>query len=241
MRKMAKENIIVVCTIVLCFMLTLAFCVTLSGEGFLSVFKDEKISSQTIYAIAVGGYSDITLARNNADLIKARGGAGYVLKGDSVEIILAVYKNVDDAESVLAALQDKSAYIKEIEISEPTLKWCDDDLKNAENTALEYFDIAFDALFDISSSLNDGQITPQDAKAQIKVLYARIEDIKSVFYAKVANYDDDEITQTKLALITTLALLDNIDFSLQTANLTACVRYQLVQLTLCRQALMKQL
>lgn len=241
MRKTAKENIIVVCTIVLCFMLTLSLCVALSGEGFLSVFKKSDHSAQTLYAIAVGGYTDITLARNSADIIKDRGGAGYVLQGESIEIIFCLYKSEDDASGALATLGDKSAYIKQIEIDAPALDWCDDNVKDVEKGALEYFDIAFDVLYKTSAQLNDGTITTQEAKTQIKVLYAQIEDIKSVFYEKSAECDSNEITETKLALITTLALLDNVDFSLNVARLTASLRYQLVQLCLCRQALTNQI
>lgn len=241
MRKMAKENIIVVCTIVLCFMLTLALCVTLSGEGFLSVFKQSDNKEECYFAICTGGYSDVTLARNNAQLIRARGGAGYVSQTDGIEIIFAVYKDKETANTALDGLKDKSAYIKQIDVDAPSLKWCDGEVKNSEVEALKYFDIAFDTLYSIADKLNKNEIEQEDARAQIKVLYAQIEDIKSAFYTKTIDYDDDEITQTKLALITTLALLDNIDFSLQTAELTACVRYQIVQLTLCRQALMQQL
>ena len=239
MRKNAKENIIVVCTIVLCFMLTLTLCLVLSGEGFLSVFKSYKQEGQTLYALAVGGYSDVSLARNNAELIKQRGGAGYVLTSDGIEIIYAVYKSEDEANNALSSLGDKSAYIKKIEIDKGDFKWCKDDLKDAEKAALGYFDLAYDKLFETSSMLNGGSMSVEDAKTQIKVLYGQIEDIKSVFYQKTANCDNEQITQTKLALITTLALLDNIDFSKSTALVTSSVRYQIVQLVLCRQALMR--
>lgn len=239
MRKNAKENIIVVCTIVLCFMLTLTLCLVLSGEGFLSVFKSYKQEVQTLYALAVGGYSDVSLARNNAELIKQRGGAGYVLTSDGIEIIYAVYKSEDEANNALSSLGDKSAYIKKIEIDKGDFKWCKDDLKDAEKAALEYFDLAYDKLFETSSMLNGGSMSVEDAKTRIKVLYGQIEDIKSVFYQKTANCDNEQITQTKLALITTLALLDNIDFSKSTALVTSSVRYQIVQLVLCRQSLMR--
>lgn len=79
----------------------------------------------------------------------------------------------------------------------------------------------------------------EDVKTQIKVLYAQIEDIKSAFYQNTVDCDKDEITQTKLALVTTLALLDNIDFAKSTALVASSIRYQIVQLVLCRQALMK--
>lgn len=241
MRKNAKENIIVVCTIVLCFMLTLALCLVLSGEGFLSVFKSDKSEGIVFYAVATGGYSDVTLARNNAELVKQRGGAGYVVTGDSVEIVFAVYKSEDEANSALASLGDKSAYIKKIEIEKGSFKWCKEDLKTVEKEALGYFDLAYDKLFEVSSALNGGQMSVEDAKTQIKVLYAQIEDIKSAFYQKTVNCNKDEITQTKLAIVTTLALLDNINFDKNTALVASSIRYQIVQLVLCRQALMKSI
>ncbi|MDE7373393.1 MAG: hypothetical protein K2N18_04950, partial [Clostridia bacterium] len=72
MRKAAKENIIVVCTIVLCFMVAIGMCTVFSGEGILGVFSASKGSDNTVYAVTVGGYTDMTLARSTADLIKGR-------------------------------------------------------------------------------------------------------------------------------------------------------------------------
>ena len=68
-------------------MITLGLSVLFSGGGILSAFSFGKSSGQTVYAIAVGGYSDMTLARSTSELIKSRGGAGYVLAGDEIEII----------------------------------------------------------------------------------------------------------------------------------------------------------
>lgn len=238
MRKIAKDNIIVVCTIVLCIMLTLALCVSFSEGGLLSVFNKVESKSQTMWAIACKGYSDISTARQSAEMIKSRGGAGYVQSGDEIEIIYAVYKSEEDAKKVLAGLSDKSLYLKRYEISEGSFKWCKEDIKSAVGEALCYFDVFFDGLYDLSNKLNESKISVEDAKIEIKVLQAQIEDIKSAFYQKPANCNEEQITQIKLALVTTLALLDNVDFSKNDAYATASLRYQLVQGVLCRQALM---
>lgn len=238
MRKIAKDNIIVVCTIVLCIMLTLALCVSFSEGGLLSVFNKVESKSQTMWAIACKGYSDISMARQSAEMIKSRGGAGYVQSGEEIEIIYAVYKSEEDAKKVLAGLSDKSLYLKRYDISEGSFKWCDGDLKNTVQNALNYFDVAFDSMYECSNLLNDSTIGIEDAKTKIKVLRAQIEDIKSVFYQNTANRSEEQITQIKLALVTTLALLDNIDFSKNVALVTSSIRYQLVQLVLCRQSLM---
>lgn len=238
MRKIAKDNIIVVCTIVLCIMLTLALCVSFSEGGLLSVFNKVESKSQTMWAIACKGYSDISTARQSAETIKSRGGAGYVQSGEEIEIIYAVYKSEQDAKKVLAGLSDKSLYLKRYEISEGSFKWCKEDIKSAVGEALCYFDVFFDGLYDLSNKLNESKISVEDAKIEIKVLQAQIEDIKSVFYQKTANCNEEQITQIKLALVTSLALLDNVDFSKNDAYATASLRYQLVQGVLCRQALM---
>lgn len=238
MRKIAKDNIIVVCTIVLCIMLTLALCVSFSEGGLLSVFNKVESKSQTMWAIACKGYSDISMARQSAEMIKSRGGAGYVQSGEEIEIIYAVYKSEEDAKKVLAGLSDKSLYLKRYEISEGSFKWCKEDIKSAVGEALCYFDVFFDGLYDLSNKLNESKISVEDAKIEIKVLQAQIEDIKSVFYQKTANCNEEQITQIKLALVTSLALLDNVDFSKNDAYATASLRYQLVQGVLCRQALM---
>ncbi len=238
MRKIAKDNIIVVCTIVLCIMLTLALCVSFSEGGLLSVFNKVENKSQTMWAIACKGYSDISMARQSAEMIKSRGGAGYVQSGEEIEIIYAVYKSEQDAKKVLAGLSDKSLYLKRYDISEGSFKWCDGDLKNTVQNALNYFDVAFDSMYECSNLLNDSTIGIEDAKTKIKVLRAQIEDIKSVFYKKTANCNEEQITQIKLGLVTSLALLDNVDFSKNDAYATASLRYQLVQGVLCRQALM---
>lgn len=238
MRKIAKDNIIVVCTIVLCIMLTLALCVSFSEGGLLSVFNKVESKSQTMWAIACNGYPDMTMARQSAEMIKSKGGAGYVLNLDGIEIIYAVYKSEDEANDVLAKLADKSLYVKRCDISKGSFKWCDGDLENTVQNALNYFDVAFDSMYECSNLLNDSTIGIEDAKTKIKVLRAQIKDIKSVFYQNTANRSEEQITQIKLALVTTLALLDNIDFSKNVALVTSSIRYQLVQLVLCRQSLM---
>lgn len=238
MRKIAKDNIIVVCTIVLCIMLTLALCVSFSEGGLLSIFNKVESKSQTMWAIACKGYSDISMARQSAEMIKSRGGAGYVQSGDEIEIIYAVYKSEEDAKKVLAGLSDKSLYLKRYDIFEGSFKWCKEDIKSAVGEALCYFDVFFDGLYDLSNKLNESKISVEEAKIEIKVLQAQIEDIKSVFYQNTANRSEEQITQIKLALVTSLALLDNIDFSKNVALVTSSIRYQLVQLVLCRQSLM---
>lgn len=241
MRKTDKENAIVVCTIVLCIMLTLGLCYFLSGEGILNVFSD-KDEGEEVYAVVTGGYRDMTLARSNAELIRNRGGAGYTLdENGTISVVIAVYRDSDAAQRVLTNLDDSGAYIKTIKVSAGDFRWCDKSFRDDVSGALGYFSTAFDALYNMANKLNENVATLVDAKTQIQVLRTQIEDIKSVFYQKSGNYQNDQVTQIKLALVTTLALIDNIDVSSTTVKAVSSMRYQLVQLVLCRQALMSSI
>lgn len=237
MRKGAKENIIVVCTIVLCFMLTIGLCSVFSGDGIIGVFSAGKDGGIEAYALAVGGYSDMTLARNAAELIKGRGGAGYVISGDSIEIIYAVYPDEESAKKVLVALDESSAYVKQIKINIPKYKWAEGDIKTAVEAAMGYYKISFNSLFNTANALADGSMGVEDARTKMRVLTAQINDIKSAFYQSVSEIDNEDITQIKLALITALALLDNIKTTGSVPQFVSSLRYALVQLVYCRQAL----
>ncbi|MBQ3754617.1 MAG: hypothetical protein II867_00450 [Clostridia bacterium] len=241
-RESSKENLFVVGVIVLCFVVTLGLSFIFSGKGFLSLAKVfGKETTRTFYAVTVGGYDDMTLARSTAELVKSRGGAGYVVRSnddgkDNIEIVFAIYKDKTSAENVLNTIEDRSAYLKEIVVNEPSYSWCEGDVKTAVLNAMEYFDTAFDVMNLTSNSLNDNAMTVEDAKTKIKVLHTQIEDIKSVFYQNTQDAQKSQITEIKLALITTLALLDNVEYS-STAKCASSIRYQLVQLVYCYQSL----
>ncbi len=240
MKKINKENIIVVCTIVLCFMLTLALTMMFSGDRIiLDVFNKTSVEQDAYFMIAIGGYKDLTIARQSAELIKAKGGAGYVINGENIEIIYAVYKDENVANKVLENLKDKGAYVKKIDIAKSKLSWCDKDMKDDVKNAIAHYDLCFETLYNVSTALNNNEMTISDANIKIKVLRVQIEEIKSNFYEMSKDYDMSEITEIKLSLVTTLALIDNIKISNDFAQTLSSIRYQITQLVLCQQAMMK--
>jgi hypothetical protein len=213
MRKSDKQNALIICTVVLCFMVTLGLCYLYSGDALLNLFGTEK--QTTYYAIAAGGYTDVTLARSNAAIMRQRGGAGYVRTADEqIEVLLAVYPNEETAASVLAKLNDQSAYIKEINIAEGNFDWRSKSQKDIVDDALGYFETTYVSLYDLSNKLNSNDLELADARNQIDILYGKISNLKSDFYEKTASDSKSQTTDIKLALVTALALIENIDTSI---------------------------
>ena len=236
------ENVYVVGTIVLCFLVTIGLAFAFSGKSFLEIAGVlAKSEERSFFAVAIGGYEDMTLAKSTADFAKERGGAGYVLKetndgNESICIILSVYQDKTSAEKVIASIGDNSAIVKEIKVKQTGFSWADASVRDAVKKAVEHFDLAFDALYTVSNSLENDEITLEGASTKIKVLTEQIKDIKSDFYESARGLDDAKITEVKLSLVTTLALIDNVSFATKVKAVSS-LRYQLVQMVFCYQAL----
>lgn len=230
------ENGIVVATVVIFFLLTLFACYFLGGAGFLTtafgIDSDEKI----YYFLSTAAIDDVTLARQNADLIRLRGGAGYVDLSNGNSIILSVYPTESGANNVLEKMASEGLIVRPITIKKVELSTKDKALKESVESALTYFDLAFDTLYTLTNDLADGRIVVEDVSVKIKVLYTQIEDIKSVFYDNTKDCTLDAVTEIKLALVTCLAIIDGVETE-DLASTLSSLRRQTVQLVFCRSAI----
>lgn len=239
MRKSDKQNALAVAAVALCFMLTLGLCYLIGGEGFLHAFNQSE-GVVKCYLLCSGSYEDVTLARSAAELIKTRGGAGYVVTGERCEVVLAAYADREDAEKVMQSGSGGSGtYIKEVTVGEPDTDWASGSLKDAVDKALGYYDTVFETLYDAANGLAASTLTLTDVRTEIAVCRARVEELRGEFNSAAAGEDDARCTEVKLALVTAVALIDNVllSDSAGSAAAVSSLRYQCVQLVFCREAL----
>jgi hypothetical protein len=239
MRKKRRndDNGVVVATVIVTLLFVVAVGYFVGGDNIVSaLFQKEATIGSSYYFLATDHFDDVIIARQNADIIRSRGGAGYVDMREKNRIILAVYPDEQSAKSVLEKLGDNSVSIVKLDIPETKINIKNKNLNTASINALKYFDIAFNGLYNLSNSLADNTVTLEDVKTQTSVLRAQIEDIKSVFYEKTKNSDHDKITEIKVALVTCIAIIDGIEIK-DYANTLSSLRRQAVQLVYCHQAL----
>lgn len=240
MRREDKGNILAICAVALCVMITLGLCLMLSGQGFVGAMLFEGVEKDSVFFVCSGPYEDIVLARNTSELISSRGGAGYMMGDGSFELVYAAYPNEADASGVVSAL-GSGAYVKKIELKKSKLKWAQKEEKQAALAALGYYDIAFSTLYECANKLNANELTIEDVKIKIGVLRQQIEDIKRDFDNKTDEESDARVVEIKVAIITALALADNLELGKTSAKAMSSLRYAEVQLVLSRQALMEKI
>lgn len=239
MRKKRRngDNDVVVATVIVALLFVVAVGYFVGGDNIVSnVFAKETKEARAFYFLTTDTFDDIVIARQNADIIRNRGGAGYVDMSCGNRIILAVYPNEQSAKSVQQKMGDNSIVVSAIDISKIKIDMKKKDLNTASGDALEYFDIAFNELYNMSNSLADNKTTIEETKVKLRVLRTQIDDIKSVFYEKTKEADISTITEIKVALVTCLALIDGVEIS-DYAHTLSSLRRQTVQLVFCYSSL----
>lgn len=231
-----KDNGVVIATVVIAIAFVISVGYLLGGDNIVSAVFQEKSDGETFYFLSTDTFDDVTIARQNAELIRLRGGAGYVDMREGNRVILAVYPDEQSAKSVYEKMGDNSVVMSAVSIPAVKISLKNSKLNKAVEDGLKYFDIAFDTLYTMSNSLADGTMAVEDVKVQISVLTSKIEEIKSVFYEKTAQADDEKITEIKVALVTCLALVDGVEIGGLATTLSS-LRRQTVQLVYCHHSL----
>ena len=186
MRKSDKQNALAVAAVALCFMITLGLCYLIGGEGFLLAFNRSD-GEVKCYLLCSGLYENVTLARNAAELVKSRGGAGYVVTGDACEVVLSAYAEKEDAEAVLQnGGAGSGAYIKEVTVGEISTEWASDAFAEEAEDALGYYDTVFECLYESANGLAGSTLTLTDVRTSVAVCRARVEDLREKFNAAAA-------------------------------------------------------
>ena len=226
----------VIATVIIALAFVISVGYLLGGDNLVNAVFNEKSEGATFYFLSTDTFDDSTIARQNAELIRLRGGAGYVDMREGNRVILAVYPDEQSAKSVYEKMGDNSVTISSITIPSVKISMKNKELNRAAEEGLEYFDIAFDALYTMSNSLADGTMSIEDIKVQKSVLTSRIEEIKSVFYENTAGANDGKITEIKVAIVTCLALVDGVEIGGLATTLSS-LRRQTIQLVYCHSAL----
>ncbi len=235
-KRFKSDNVVVVATVVVCFTLTLTACYFLGGQGLVDSVFGKSNGGGSYFFITTSGHEDTTLAHQNADLIRLRGGAGYVDLRQGNEVVIAVYPTSASAQSVLSKLGDGSLVVREVPLSSYKIKVKDKALSTSLTSAAEAYNIAFDTLYNLSNSLANSALTVENVNVQIKILHSKIDEIKCAFYENTQESNLDVVTEMKVALVTCLAIIDGVLIEGEVATLSS-LRRQCVQLAYCHQAL----
>lgn len=149
--------------------LVVFFCILLFGVSGKPHDPDTVYTREVnYYAIEMGRFQTETEAKDFADRIRLRGGAGYTVKDKGYRVLVSVYKSKEACENVIGSLQKAKNECSLYTISLPHTALVDSlsDRQSFER-AYELFFECVDTLYEITVRLDTYSIEEQDACEQL--------------------------------------------------------------------------
>lgn len=119
--------------------------------------KTYRSKAYAIYFLITGSYDAIADANLASDVVRERGGAGYIINDGSFKVVAAVYKTKKTAEAV-AAKQKIDATVYELTVKEAPLG-SDKDAAKRLMTALNACDSAYADITAVTEDCETGNAT----------------------------------------------------------------------------------
>ena len=213
---------------VLCISVALLF---LSVEYFSPIgivneiksFSKSETKGFSLYAVSFGTFENLEAARNSAMAIRSSGGGGYILFDGVYNVLASAYKSEEEASKIANI---NTAKVVEIKITPPSEKDFSIKIRDSAKKTFSFKESLFETLYDISTKLDLGEITKEEAIARIKI--AR-DDFKLLIEDYIDNYKqdgNDKALSYCAKLTTALELLNNLlNEKLERPSLLADIRY----------------
>ena len=197
-------------------MLTLAdfFSSLITVGGFSFTNSDISMSKYTTYAISTASVVTNASAKEEANICKNRGGAGYVyMADDKFYIIAGIYENEADAKKVAETLKTSNITSTIIQIDIPLIS-LKSSLSPQEKSTLEnsitIFKTTYKKLYDISVSLDTSVISEVNARLAINELGSEISTATHNFNTMFNSQMNSELVNVKIKLNDLLSEIDQL-------------------------------
>lgn len=210
-RSPAIKTLLTIAITILCFSFTLIAADLFSGNASLAVytslFSKKKEIGNTYYAVYAAKSEDMSISYKNASAVRKEGGAGYVLKdGDIYYVILNVYENSEDAESV----KKRNANYGTLQIFIPNFdKKLVPALSPAE-ASKDIFSEAYRTLYQAANTLASGNYKEEDMKRQLVDFREKTVTVENAYEASIRGEENNATIEYKVLLAQVRSAFENL-------------------------------
>ena len=209
-RSEKSRTLLTVLITLLAFSLSLVAADLLSGRStltdYVAVFSRKNKEDVAFYAVYAMKTEDMALAYKNASAVRAEGGAGYVLKDQSVfYVVLNVYADEKDAKSVAEKEVNYSIY----EICFPQIDAQSEALSFLMPTKDLYFE-SYLALYQAANDLASGKYAEEDMKRSLEKQREKIAAAQDSYSESIRGKEDTVRIEYKVLLAEIKSAFDNL-------------------------------
>ena len=230
-------------TILFC-VLCLAICLSMSElfsslitvGGFNSSSKDSQVkqNSFSLYAISVLASQTKVQAKEMCELIKRKGGAGYIWQtSESYYVLTSCYENQADAQKVSDNLKESNTQNEIIKLDFESITITIDGIeqeKSALEKSVQSYKNLYKKLYDLSVSVDTELLTEIKAKVSLSEITSDFAKTKSSFESLFNSRLTSTLLELKLSLGSVSNMLGELaDFSSTTIPYSSQIKYTYFQ------------
>ena len=197
-----------------------------------------ELSGLNLYALQAGVFDNEENAKELAQSLQEKGGAGYVRSGEEFRVYVSAYETEEEAENVsdrLESEQNLSCKIREISSEKLKLKI------TAPSAAVESAKAAFSLagqleskLCELSLSLDKSEISATKALESIKALSEHISSVKSDFESNTSGADSPVYSAISAYLSGAASAVDKLLENETASELSPQIKYSYIDAAFLR-------
>jgi len=188
------------------------------------------------YLISLGTFDDLNSATIFADNVRVKGGAGYIYKNKSYNVVVSLYFEDKQAKTVMNTLIEKGEKANIIILSLPEIVhgFLEDEDKERLQSSISCLKNAVQSIYELSNSFDAGTVTSREVKQNLKKIneeiineYEKNKSLKAFKNEKLKFFNDIFF---KIAVgINEVMIVDNLKAKdLRFLNIDMCILSMLI-------------
>jgi len=194
--------------------LVLAFCATLLAADFLLpngvagyVVETFAPTAPTVYAVSQGAYDTLSDARATSDMVRQRGGAGFVAYDGKYNVLVAAYPTQQEANAVaekngysLYPIRTQGMSASDIAIA----------YRAKVKPLIDYHVDVYHKLYELSDQLAQEGTTEAYCKQRVAAIRQSLSNLAAPFLDAAKDSTDTATANYRSGVMATIASLDNL-------------------------------
>lgn len=228
--RLKKSEIITAISLLLSGLIITIYLTAMLAQGLnighlIGKMNKAEINQKQYYAVQIGNFPSETQAVTAAESIKILGGGGYIVNDGTYRIIAAVYPDENLAVSVMAGITEFSAQQYIINVPKIRLNFDDKAISEAVKKSIALWNDVYQKLYNISLSLDKGEIIQSSAKLQIKTLQDSISEHITAYANLTEGESRLDHIRIKAGMMSLVASLNSLSSPQTEKDLSSQIKY----------------
>lgn len=224
-----RKRAIAVCAAVIALSIIIYFLLNSFGGDSGTALT---VNGSEYFAVNMGTYADESSAKIQAEKVRARGAAGYIVSDNNYKILASCYTTKRDAESVIDSLKKGlvSASLFVVSVPKVHIQNISEGAKDTLTEALSYYQKIYADLYAITVGIDTGALNAEGIYGALEALISGVSGVSG----RLDNLSDSDsgarLAHIKALYVSVLNLLSAVNLYENYFDISVNLRYNYLRI-----------